>query len=74
MTLFAYPPIVPATGTGYTAADLGSLSIPPQMIEKQQRDNAAATKAATDRFGCGERASGRLRGAADAQRQFCQRR
>jgi len=47
---FLYPPIVPVTGAGYTAADLGALSIPPEMIERQQRDNDAATKAATNRF------------------------
>jgi nucleotide-binding universal stress UspA family protein len=38
---FLYDPIVPVSGAGY---------IPGDVIEMQERDNAAATKAATDRF------------------------
>jgi nucleotide-binding universal stress UspA family protein len=38
---FVYDPIVPGTGAGY---------IPGEVFETQQRDNAAATKAALDRF------------------------
>jgi nucleotide-binding universal stress UspA family protein len=38
---FRYDPIVPVGGTGYVPAD---------VIEMQERDNAAATKAAVDRF------------------------
>ena len=53
---FLYHPIVPAAGAGYTLADIygtGSgpgYMIPPEMVETLQRDNAAATKAAVDRF------------------------
>jgi nucleotide-binding universal stress UspA family protein len=38
---FRYDPIVPASGGGY---------IPPDVIEVQERENAAATKAAIERF------------------------
>jgi nucleotide-binding universal stress UspA family protein len=38
---FLYDPIVPVSGAGYMPAD---------VIESQQRDNAAASKAAVDRF------------------------
>jgi nucleotide-binding universal stress UspA family protein len=38
---FIYDPIVPGSGVGY---------IPAEMFETQQRDNAAATKGALDRF------------------------
>ena len=38
---FLYDPIVPLSGAGYIPAD---------VIEAQERDNAAATKAAIDRF------------------------
>ncbi len=38
---FLYDPIVPVSGAGY---------IPAEVIETQERDNAAATKAAIDRF------------------------
>src|SRR5271154_6247786 len=38
---FRYDPIVPVAGAGY---------IPAEVIEIQERDNAAATKAAIDRF------------------------
>jgi nucleotide-binding universal stress UspA family protein len=38
---FLYDPIVPVSGAGYIPAD---------VIEMQERDNAAATKAAIDRF------------------------
>jgi nucleotide-binding universal stress UspA family protein len=38
---FVYDPIVPGSGAGY---------IPAEVFETQQRDNAAATKAALDRF------------------------
>ena len=38
---FIYDPIVPGSGAGY---------IPAEVFETQQRDNAAATKAALDRF------------------------
>jgi len=52
---FLYHPIVPVADAGYTLADVyGARSsagnIPPEMIEAQQLDNAAATKAAIDRF------------------------
>jgi nucleotide-binding universal stress UspA family protein len=52
---FLYYPIVPVADTGYTLVGLygsrsGAGNIPPEMIEPQQRDNAAATKAAIDRF------------------------
>ena len=51
---FLYHPIVPVRGAGYTLADLyGSRSgagDPPEMIETQRLDNAAAAKAAIDRF------------------------
>ncbi len=39
---FLYDPIVPVSGAGY---------IPAEVIEAQERDNEAATKAALDRFG-----------------------
>ena len=39
---FLYDPIVPVSGAGYIPAD---------VIEAQQRDNEAATKAALERFG-----------------------
>jgi nucleotide-binding universal stress UspA family protein len=38
---FRYDPVVPVSGAGYIPAD---------VIEMQERDNAAATKAAIDRF------------------------
>jgi nucleotide-binding universal stress UspA family protein len=38
---FVYDPIVPVSGAGY---------LPPEVVEVQERDNAAATKAAIDRF------------------------
>ena len=38
---FRYDPVVPLSGAGYVPAD---------VIEMQERDNAAATKAAIDRF------------------------
>jgi hypothetical protein len=38
---FVFDPIVPVSGTGY---------IPAEIIETQQADNAAAAKAALDRF------------------------
>jgi nucleotide-binding universal stress UspA family protein len=38
---FRYDPIIPVSGAGY---------IPAEVIEAQERDNAAATKAAIDRF------------------------
>ena len=52
---FLYYPIVPAADAGYTLADIygsrsGAGNIPPEMIETLQLDNAAATKAAIDRF------------------------
>ena len=52
---FLYYPIVPVADGGYTLADIygsraGVGSVPPEMIETQQRDNAAAAKAAIDRF------------------------
>jgi nucleotide-binding universal stress UspA family protein len=52
---FLYYPIIPVAGAGYTLANLyGSRSgagyTPPEAIETQQLDNAAATKAAIDRF------------------------
>ena len=53
---FLYHPIVPAAGAGYTLADIygtgsgAGYIIPPEMFETLQRDNAAATKAAIDRF------------------------
>ena len=52
---FLYYPIVPVADDGYTLADIygsssGAGSVPPEMIETQQRDNAAAAKAAIDRF------------------------
>ena len=52
---FLYYPIVPAADSGYSLADIygsrsGAGNIPPEMIETQQFDNAAATKAAIDRF------------------------
>jgi len=52
---FLYYPIVPVADAGYTLADIygsrsGASNIPPEMIETQQLDNAAATKAAIDRF------------------------
>ena len=52
---FLYYPIVPVANGGYTLADIyGSRSdagsVPPEMIETHQRDNAAAAKAAIDRF------------------------
>ena len=52
---FLYYPIVPAADAGYTLADIygsrsGAGNLPPEMIETQQLDNAAATKAAIDRF------------------------
>ncbi len=51
---FLYYPIVPVADGGYTLADIytpssGAGSVPPEMIETQQRDNAAAAKAAIDR-------------------------
>ena len=52
---FLYHPIVPVADAGYTLADvygstLGAGNIRPEMIEAQQLDNAAAAKAAIDRF------------------------
>jgi hypothetical protein len=52
---FLYYPVVPVTDGGYTFGDIvgsrsGAGNVPPEMIETQQRDNAAATKAAIDRF------------------------
>src|SRR5271167_1263588 len=52
---FLYYPNVPVADGGYTLADIygsrsGAGSVPPEMIETQQRDNAAAAKAAIDRF------------------------
>ena len=52
---FLYYPIIPAADAGYTLADIygsrsGAGNIPPEMIETLQLDNAAATKAAIDRF------------------------
>ncbi len=53
---FLYYPIVPVADAGYTLADIyGSRSgaagnIPAEMIKPLQLDNAAATKAAIDRF------------------------
>jgi nucleotide-binding universal stress UspA family protein len=52
---FLYHPIVPVADAGYTLADVygprfGAGNIPPEMIEAQQLDNAAAAKAAIDRF------------------------
>ncbi len=52
---FLYHPVVPVGDVGYTLADVygsrsGAGNIPPEMIEAQQLDNAAAAKAAIDRF------------------------
>ena len=52
---FLYYPMVPVTDGGYTFDDIfgsgsGTGNVPPEMIETQQRDNAAAAKAAIDRF------------------------
>jgi nucleotide-binding universal stress UspA family protein len=52
---FLYYPIIPVAGAGYTLANLygsrsGAGCTPPETIETQQLDNAAATKAAIDRF------------------------
>ena len=52
---FLYYPIVPVADSGYTLADIygsrsGAGNLPPEMIETQQLDNAAAAKAAIDRF------------------------
>ncbi len=52
---FLYYPVVPVADGGYTLADIygsrsGAGNVPPEMIETQQRDNAAAAKAAMDRF------------------------
>jgi nucleotide-binding universal stress UspA family protein len=54
---FLYPPIVPFAGVGYTptlaefgGSSLGAGNIPPEIIEAQQLDNAAAAKAAIKRF------------------------
>ncbi len=52
---FLYYPIGPVADSGYTLADIygsrsGAGTIPPEMIETQQLDNAAAAKAAIDRF------------------------
>jgi len=52
---FFFHPVVPVTDAGYTLADVygsrsGAGKIPPEMIEALQLDNAAATKAAIDRF------------------------
>jgi len=52
---FRYYPIIPVAGAPYTVADVYGSSfdagnIPPEVIEMQRRDNAAAAKAAIDRF------------------------
>jgi len=53
---FRYYPIVQVAGAPYTVADdvygssFAACNIPPEVIEMQRRDNAAATKAAIDRF------------------------
>ena len=53
---FRYYPIVQVAGAPYTVADdvygssFAAGNIPPEVIEMQRRDNAAATKAAIDRF------------------------
>ena len=52
---FLYHPVVSVADTVYTLGDVygsgsGAGNIPPEMIEAQQLDNAAATKAAIDRF------------------------
>ena len=67
---FLYYPIVPVADGGYTLADIygsraGVGSVPPEMIETQQRDNAAAAKAAIDRFAT---ATARARVSADRSR------
>jgi nucleotide-binding universal stress UspA family protein len=52
---FLYYPVVPVTDGGYALGDIygsgsGAGNVPPEVIETQQRDNAAAAKAAIDRF------------------------
>ena len=52
---FCYYPIIPVAGAPYTVADVYGSSfdagnIPPEVIEMQRRDNAAAAKAAIDRL------------------------
>ena len=52
---FLYYPFVPVADSGYTLADIygsrsGAGNLPPEIIETQQLDNAAATKAAIARF------------------------
>ncbi len=52
---FLYYPIVSVADAGYTLGDVygsrsGAGNIPPEIIKAQQLDNAAATKAAIDRF------------------------
>src|SRR5579863_6349204 len=46
---FLYDPIVPISGAGYIPAD---------VIESQERDNAAAAKAALDRFAAASKRAG----------------
>jgi len=76
---FLYYPIVPVADAGYTLADIygsrsGAGNIPPEMIDTLQLDNAAATKAAIDRFATASARAGVSAEPLTPRRQFRRRR